>query len=50
MPPGVPPDYELLIGEVIKDKLKDKKNLRFSDMPDEGPPGEVSIFYAYVLY
>ncbi|PZC84354.1 hypothetical protein B5X24_HaOG205549 [Helicoverpa armigera] len=39
-PPGVPPgppcDFEILVLE----KEKHAKVLRFSDMPDEGPPGE----------
>lgn len=44
-PPGVPPgppcDFELLVLE--KEKMGDKINnkvLRFSDLADEGPPGE----------
>lgn len=46
VPPGPPPDYMMLIMEVEKiegkeGKMKEKKNLRFSDLPDEGPPGEV---------
>ncbi|XP_039755905.1 WW domain-binding protein 11 isoform X1 [Pararge aegeria] len=43
VPPGPPPDYEALIQETANalDKLhKEKKTLRFSDLPDEGPPGE----------
>ncbi|XP_026486904.2 WW domain-binding protein 11 isoform X1 [Vanessa tameamea] len=45
-PPGVPcgppPDFEALLLEAAKmDKThKDKKSLRFSDLPDEGPPGD----------
>ncbi|XP_073947457.1 uncharacterized protein [Choristoneura fumiferana] len=48
VPPGPPPDYTMLILEVEKmegkeGKAKEKKNLRFSDLPDEGPPGEKCI-------
>ncbi|XP_026325171.1 WW domain-binding protein 11 [Hyposmocoma kahamanoa] len=41
VPPGPPPDLEILLLEAIKldRKDKEKKSLRFSDMPD-GPPGE----------
>lgn len=42
VPPGYPPDLETLILEVVKKKAfpKEKKIIRFSDLPDEGPPGE----------
>ncbi|CAK1586359.1 unnamed protein product [Parnassius mnemosyne] len=41
VPPGPPPDYVFLICEAMKtDAHKEKKSLRFSDLPDEGPPGE----------
>ncbi|XP_041987497.1 WW domain-binding protein 11 [Aricia agestis] len=44
VPPGPPPDYEVLLHELtLTDKhhvVKEKKNLRFVDLPDEGPPGE----------
>ncbi|XP_072947433.1 uncharacterized protein [Epargyreus clarus] len=43
VPPGPPVNYELLLHEVPKmdGAHKEKKSLRFSDLPDEGPPGEV---------
>lgn len=42
VPPGPPPDLDILLMDAIKldRKEKEKKSLRFSDMPD-GPPGEV---------
>lgn len=40
VPPGPPVDYMVLILEAKMDKFK--KNLRFADMPDEGPPGETA--------
>ncbi|XP_032520675.2 WW domain-binding protein 11 [Danaus plexippus] len=41
VPPGPPPDLESLLGleSNKKDKHKEKKSIRFSDLPDE-PPGE----------
>ncbi|KAJ0178421.1 hypothetical protein K1T71_006244 [Dendrolimus kikuchii] len=38
VPPGPPVDYMVLILDAKMEKVK--KSLRFSDMPDEGPPGE----------
>ncbi|CAH2039804.1 unnamed protein product, partial [Iphiclides podalirius] len=41
VPPGPPPNYATLISEAMKTEIhKEKKSLRFSDFPDEGPPGE----------
>ncbi|XP_045536204.1 WW domain-binding protein 11 [Papilio machaon] len=41
VPPGPPPNYSVLIFEAMKhESHKEKKSLRFSDFPDEGPPGE----------
>ncbi|XP_049874733.1 WW domain-binding protein 11 [Pectinophora gossypiella] len=43
VPPGPPPDFMILLLEASKvDKPCDRKSLRFSDMPDEGPPGETA--------
>lgn len=41
VPPGPPADFAALLMETKLDGPK-KKNLRFSDMPDEGPPGETA--------
>lgn len=50
VPPGTPVVYELLVLEAAKEKSKEKKSLRFSDMADEGPPGEcVSIIFYYFV-
>ncbi|XP_063535524.1 WW domain-binding protein 11 [Cydia strobilella] len=46
VPPGPPPDFALLLLEAVqevKEAGKEKKSLRFSDLPDEGPPGEKCI-------
>ncbi|XP_068618371.1 WW domain-binding protein 11 [Battus philenor] len=44
VPPGPPPDYTLLVCEAMKtESYKEKKSLRFSDFPDEGPPGECAV-------
>lgn len=43
VPPGPPVDYEQLLHEASNEKTKEKKSLRFSDMIDEGPPGECAI-------
>ncbi|XP_045451071.1 WW domain-binding protein 11 [Melitaea cinxia] len=43
VPPGPPPDFSTLISEYMKMNIKHKegkKTLRFSDVPDEGPPGD----------
>lgn len=44
VPPGLPPDYTLLLSEASKDLLIErpqKKTIRFSDInDDDGPPGE----------
>ncbi|XP_060802392.1 WW domain-binding protein 11 [Amyelois transitella] len=48
VPPGPPPDFVNILLEAtklesvakIKEPVKEKKQLRFLDMPDEGPPGE----------
>ncbi|KAL4715868.1 hypothetical protein ACJJTC_014600 [Scirpophaga incertulas] len=41
VPPGPPPDYAKLLQEGSKLKIvKEKKNIRFSHIVDEGPPGE----------
>ncbi|XP_059053958.1 WW domain-binding protein 11 [Achroia grisella] len=56
VPPGPPADFQLLAVEATKneqlhnkkdfrskvDFMKEKKNIRFSDMADEGPPGEAA--------
>lgn len=50
VPPGPPVDFEQLVHEASKEKTKEKKSLRFSDMADEGPPGEcVSRFGVFLM-
>ncbi|XP_063382611.1 WW domain-binding protein 11 [Cydia fagiglandana] len=46
VPPGPPPDFALLLLDAVQEEKevgKEKKSLRFSDLPDEGPPGEKCI-------
>ncbi|KPI91738.1 WW domain-binding protein 11 [Papilio xuthus] len=41
VPPGPPPNYSILIFEATRhESHRERKSLRFSDFPDEGPPGE----------
>lgn len=52
VPPGYPPDLESLLLEVVKKKAfhKEKKIIRFSDLPDEGPPGETVSMILILLF
>ncbi|XP_030026069.2 LOW QUALITY PROTEIN: WW domain-binding protein 11 [Manduca sexta] len=46
-PPGVPPGPPVSFASLLMEAKKaKKKSLRFSDMPDEGPPGVTSITMA----
>lgn len=57
MPPGPPCDLELLVLEKekkekpIEKTTNNNKVLRFSDMADEGPPGEcVCRFFFFYIF